>query len=112
MAHTVNVYFARVTPESAEDGDFSDTGVVDEGVSLEPDKWEREEGFTAVDLAVKLLQKAGATEPSSSHFHKGIWYATGFEVVSYRTGEEEERTYHLKGFTEREEREVFDAIAR
>ena len=110
--HTVNVYFARVTPESAEDGDFSETGVVDEGISLEPDEDEREDGLTAVDLAVKLLKHEGATQPSSTHFHKGIWYASGFEVVSYRTGEEEERTFHLKGFTEREEREVFNEVAR
>lgn len=112
MPHAVNIYFSRTTPESVEDGEFSETGVVEENYPLEPDTWDREEGLTPVDLAEKLLRKEGATDPSSSHFHRGVWYSTGFEVVSYRTGEEEEKTFHLRGFTEAEEREVFHAITR
>jgi hypothetical protein len=112
MAHTVNVYFSRMTPESAEDGDFSKTGVVNEDVSLEPDKWPGKESETPVELAVKLLRYDGATEPSSTHFHKGVWYSTQWEVVSYRTSEEEEKTFHLKGFSEAEEREVYNEITR
>lgn len=112
MAHTIDITFSRTTPESAEAGDFSETGYEDEGISLEPDEYDREEGLTPVDLAVKFLKNEGATQPSSSHFHKGIWYSTDWDVVSYRTGEEEERSFHLKGFSEREEHEVFDAMTR
>lgn len=112
MAHTVDITFSRTTPESAEAGDFSETGFVDEDYSLEPDKYDREEGLTAVDLAVKLLKHYFAYEPSSTRFHKGIWYSTSWEVIDYGTGEEEERSFHLKGFSEREEREVFDEITR
>ena len=112
MAHTVDITFSRTTPESAEAGDFSETGFEDEGISLEPDKYDREDGLTAVDLAVKMLKTEDADEPSSTRFHKGIWYSTSWQVVSYRTGEEEERSFHLKGFSEREEREVFEEMTR
>lgn len=112
MAHTVDITFSRTTPESVEAGDFSETGFVEEDYSVEPDEHDREEGLTAVDLVVKLLKYEGATEPSSTHFHKGIWYSTSWEVVSYRTGEEEERSFHLRGFSEREEHEVWSEITR
>lgn len=96
--------FEKVTPESAEEGDVSDRGWIDEdGESMVPD----EDTESVAETAMKFLLDKGATEPSSSHFHPEIWY-TSYEVSeNYRTGEVESRSYHLKDFTSEEEREVF-----
>jgi hypothetical protein len=109
----IRTTFSRTTPDSVEDGDFSETGWIDEeGDVIALDKYDRAEGLTLADKAVQWLRHAYATEPSSSHFHKGVWYSTGFNTTDYRTGEEEERSCHLYGFTEAEEREIFSEINR
>jgi hypothetical protein len=108
---TIDVYYARMTPESAEEGDYSETGEL-ESLTIEPDEYDQENGITAADLVVKLLKDEGAVHPSNSHFNRGTWYMTESQTISYRTGEEEERSFHLKGFTEKEEREIFDAVTR
>jgi hypothetical protein len=102
------VSFTTYTPESIEDGDSADSGWVDEdGVDMTPDEYDRSSGITAVDKAVKLLKYDGAGQPSSSHFHRGTWYSTEADTTDYRTGESEERAFHLKGFTSTQEREIF-----
>jgi len=105
------VTFSQTTPESSEQGDVSDSGWIDEeGVEMTPDAYDREEGLTAVDLAVKYLWDEGASEPSSSHFHFGVWYSTGYHTINYRTGTDEERCFHLKDFSEAEEQAVWDKL--
>ncbi len=102
--------FSRTDPESVEAGDFSETGWIDEeGYEIEPDP---EYDETIVSLAVEHLRDKGAFDASSSRFHLGIWYSTGWEVVDYGTGEEEERSYHLKGFTPEEEQKIYDELQR
>lgn len=103
MRRIVSTY-SETTPESAEDGDCSDTGWIDEdGESCEPE----DEDETAIDNAVRILRNAGVTEPSSSAFHPGLWYSTEPQVIDYSTGTEREESYHLKGFSEDEEREIY-----
>lgn len=105
------VSFTAYTPESIEDGDSSDHGWVDEdGVDMTPDEYDRASGITAVDKAVKLLKYDGASQPSSSHFHRGTSYSTGSNTTDYGTGESEERSFHLKGFTSSQEREIFRRV--
>src|SRR5208337_5687544 len=94
---SVSVTYSRVTPESAEDGDTSESGHL-ETLPIALDEYDRENGLTVVDLVVTLLKDSGARNPSSSAFHKGVWYSTDYEVISYSSGEEEEKSYHLKGF--------------
>lgn len=107
----ITITYSRTTPESVEQGDFSESGWVDqEGVDMRPDEWDREEGLTLTDKAAKYLYDEGATEASSSHFHPGVWYSTDWSNVDYRTGEEEQRNYHLVGFTPQEEQEVWDKL--
>ncbi len=96
------VTYSKTTPESVEDGDFSDTGWIDEEGTR----------FNSPAEAIRFLKSEGATNPSSTHFHKGIWYSTDWSVNSYQTGEEEQRSYHLKGFNEREAKMIFDAIEK
>lgn len=99
--------FTLYTPESVEAGDAAEHGWVDEeGVDMTPDKYDVEEGVTAVDKAVKHLRSEGASEPSSSSFHPGIWYASMHDA-DMRTGEQEEHHFHLDGFSPEEQREVF-----
>ena len=105
------ISFSQTTPESSEQGDYSDSGWInEEGVEMTPDEFDQEEGLTAVDLAVKFLQNEGAMETSSSQFHPGVWYSTTWNTVNYRTGTDEERSFHLKDFSPAEEQEIWDKI--
>jgi hypothetical protein len=106
----IKITFNKVTPESAENGDFSESGWIDEeGVPMIPDELDMEEGKTAVDLAVEYLWREGASTESSSHFNPGDWYSSGWSQ-NCLTGEETEHNYHLEGFTPEQEREIFDKL--
>lgn len=105
----ITTTFSRTTPESAAEGDFSETGWIDqEGVDMNPDDFDREEGVTVADKAAAYLFNEGAYTTSSSQFHPGMWYSTEWSTTNYQTGEEEERNFHLVGFSEEEERAVWD----
>jgi hypothetical protein len=108
----IRITFSRITPADGEDDEPSEEhGWIDEeGVDMEPDEVDRDEGLTAVDKAVKFLEREGVMEASSSAFHPGVWYSTEYSVTDYGTGEEEQRSYHLKGFTPDEEREIHRAL--
>jgi hypothetical protein len=104
----IRVSFSQFTPESAEQGDVSDSGWInEEGVEMTPDEFDQEEGLTAVDLAIKYLQHEGVTEASSSGFHFGVWYSTDCNTIDYATGTAEERSFHLVDFSEDEEQQVY-----
>ena len=103
----IRVSYSQTTPESAEAGDFSESGWIDEeGKEMTPDRWDREEGLTAVDLAVKFLRDEGANETSGSHFHPGVWYYSDWQT-DYHTGTQEERSYHLVDFSPEEEQAIW-----
>jgi hypothetical protein len=96
----IRVAYEVVTPESAGAGDAEDRGWVDE------------EGIEVDDLveAARLIQHdVGTPEPSSSQFHKGVWY-TGLYNEDYRSGADTFRSYHPYGFTEAEERELYGIL--
>lgn len=104
----ITTTFSQTTPESAEQGDYSDTGWIDEeGVDMNLDEYDREEGLTVAEKTAKWLFNEGASEGSSSHYHHGMWYSTEWSVNDYSTGEEEQRSFHLDGFTADEEEEIF-----
>jgi len=107
----IKISYTQTTPESVEEGDFSETGWIDEtGVSMEPDKYDLEEGLTAVDLAVDFLKREGAIHFSSEPFFEGGWYSTEFQTVDYRDGTQEEQSFHLEGFTPEEEEEIYNKL--
>jgi hypothetical protein len=111
LSPRICITFSQTTPESSEQGDYSDSGWIDEeGKSMEPDEFDREERLTAADLAVKFLQDEGVMEPSSSDFYPGVWYSTEWHTVNYRTGTDEERSYHLRDFSEAEEKAIWDGL--
>lgn len=102
----VVVTYEVVTPESAEFGDVDDRGFVDEdGYEIDPDEDE-----TLGEATAKYLRH-DVVEASSSHFHPGIWYI-GEASPNYRTGAERTYSYHLKDFTEAEQRDVYNELKR
>ena len=105
--------YHTTTPESVAQGDYADNGWEDqEGVDMTPDEWDREEGRSVVDNAVKWLQDKGALEPSDSHGGVGTWYSTIDPERNYRTGGEKFYQFHLKGFLEPEQEEIFRRMTR
>ena len=105
----VTITYSRTTPESAEQGDFSESGWEDEdGVLMELDKYDVEEDKTIADITAKYLRDEGAIKTSSSDFYPGAWYSTECRTINYHTGEYEERNFHLVGFTPEQEKEVWD----
>ena len=110
MARLIRTTFSRTTPESVEQGDFSETGWIDEeGEEIELDKYDDEEE-TLITKTVNWLQDHYACHASSYPFSLGCWYHTQFEVLDYSTGEEEERSFHLTGFSPEEEEAIYSLL--
>lgn len=114
------VSFDTVTPESAEHGEFDAYGWYDGGFYSDPDDrpeptWldepEDEDDPTYVDQRISVLRDFGASEPSSTLFHHGVWYSTEGSWDS--DGSSTRYAVHLKGrWTEDEERDIFKAMTR
>lgn len=94
-----------------EEDDCPDDVLVDEGEDLmTPDEIDRlEETITSVDIAQVYLERMGVHETSSSDFHPGLWYISR-SSPNMRTGVETETTYHLYGFTEDEEEQIYQRL--
>lgn len=96
------------TPEDISFGDTDDKGFLDEtGVSMEPDC----DDETAVDNAILFLQKHFVCHASASHFHPGVWYSDDGDE-NFETGARTTNSFHLKGFSVDEEKQIFDAITK
>jgi len=109
LSPRITITYSRTTPESAAEGDFSDTGWEDEeGINMAPDEVDREEGVTAADKAAAYLFNEGCYETSSSQFHPGVWYSTEWSTIDFGTDEQEERNFHLVGFSAEEEHAVWE----
>ena len=67
--------YSEITPESAENGDFSDTGF----------EWENSE-CTFRELVDYLKEHKQYCNPS--------WCSSGFSTIDYRTGTEQETCIH------------------
>lgn len=120
-----------VTDESAESGDYAEIGWLEnghkspirdeegehpenvhrdhEGVDCEVDSDEAEDGLSAMKKAAAYIQDEGGNEPSSSHFSPGTWYSTESQMDMH-SGDYEGKSFHLYGFTEEEEKEVWDLL--
>jgi hypothetical protein len=72
------------------------------------DEW----GETWVDAAVDYLIDEGVTSASTwPAWSRGTWYEAGDEQFDLH-GEMEKRSYHLKGFTGEEEKEIFRQLKK
>jgi hypothetical protein len=94
--------------EDLEAGDTDRRGWIDEeGESMAPDADDRAEGLSAVDKAVSWLEYHGAYEGSEGGARAASrWWTNHEHDIDYRTGEVEQRSYHLHGFTEAEKRAI------
>lgn len=98
------------TEESGNCAECAETGYIDEdGVSMELDRWDRDEDMTVIGKVVEFLDGHWISEASSSEFHPGVWYTAKGET-DYVNGETEDLSYHLYGFTEDEERRIYDEV--
>lgn len=105
-----------VTPESAEQGDFAETGWEDEvGAEIAPDEFDLEEhdgdeSAAAVALAVKHIGRC--VEASDyPRCHPGhTWYTDSDPDRDYEDGSETRYSYHLKGFSADEEHAIYEAL--
>lgn len=105
----IKTSFEIVTEESAAEGDVAERGWEnEEGVDMEPDEVDRDDDVTGVDKAVEFLEDEGATYPSSSEFHRGVWYSA--ESVLAHGGGWKTRSFHLHGFSPQEEEEIWEGI--
>ena len=79
----INRTFAEITPESAEQGDFSDTGFI-----------EQDEQVSFTEL-VDLMKEHN--HPSCSKVDGSIttWFSTSFYTADYSTGTEREESIHF-----------------
>lgn len=60
-----------------------------------------------MEQAAEVLQYV--SEASNYPWQPGSWYSEETYIHPY-TGEREEKTYHLTGFTNEEQAEIWDAI--
>lgn len=74
--------------------------------------WDNEEGelMENVREAVEWLTEHGPLEPSSSSFHRGIWYTHYGEQG--RHGAQRNESFHIAGATQSQEQRIFDGLAK
>lgn len=95
------VTYEIVTPESAEFGDCSDRGFInEEGIDLSLDEFDLADGLTVIDKAVDYLKGAGVMECSEYPvFTRDSGWFIGSPDENYSTGEIETHSYHPYGYT-------------
>jgi hypothetical protein len=109
----IRIAYTQFTPESLENGESSDNGWLnEEGVVMDPDAWDIEDGISAVDKTVNFLKGNNVSQASSSHFHTGVWYTSECQCIDYRTGTDEEKSFFLDNYSEDEEKEIFKQITQ
>ena len=99
---TLNVTYNTITPESAEIGDFEDTGFEERGLK-----------FDDLHEMVDYILDEGAIEPSSSgRYGRGDWFSTEYYVEDYGTGEERQLNFHPEGITDEEGQIIADSVKK
>ena len=107
-APRIRITFSKWRFEGEEEDPEEEHGWIDEdGVVIEPD--EDDEDDTLVDAAVDFLTDEGAVTASSSSWHPGLWYSSDSEQDPH-TGWTEQRSYHLVGFTDEDQKSIFEAF--
>ena len=98
------ITFSSTTPESVDNGDFSETGFITENTERSED-WKEELQYE--------IRNYGFYSPSCSPWYPSIniWYSSGYSVEDYGTGEEREYNLHVSGdWTEEELKELWEMI--
>lgn len=106
----VVIWHRNFMPDDVCDGDVRYRSENRDVTVMDFDEWSDD-----VDAqCVMLLDSEGITEYSASDFqeHDSAWYshADGSEILDHYTGERQERTAHLHGFTLDERRKVWERV--
>ena len=106
----IKISYDIVTHESATIGDFAENGWIDEeGVEIADEddiNWHDGNELQAViACSLEVIQQNGSVEASSSQYHPGVWY-TQIDCEY----DEERYSFHLDGFTEGEEIEIYNQL--
>jgi hypothetical protein len=123
MAKKIMVTYSIVTPESAAEGDSADNGFIDvptgKYLSMSTQRAKamkaRGQSVRTVEEAAEFISTYGPAsrpdvEPSSSSYHRGIWYTANYDSDSREWSEE--RSFHPEGFSLSEERQLFDLLVQ
>ena len=82
MPHTFSITYATTTPESIEDGNYSETGFIDEACTLR-------------EAHDRLRLEGRAVETDGWPVGRPHWLSFGWYCTDYTTGEEKELTLHI-----------------
>lgn len=97
--YRINVTYNNITPESAENGEFSESGFVHEDLE-----------FDSMREVIEYVIRQGICEASSTFFHAGIWYSTQFCIIDYGTGEQSQESYHLVNLPIRKQKRIYNYL--
>jgi len=111
----IRITFQTVSEESAENGDFEETGWInEEGETVEPDDYDVDEhgseSAAAVALAVKIIGRGCEASDYPNVCVGHTWYTETDADVDYSNGNETTQSFHLDGFSEEEERAIYSEI--
>lgn len=79
----INRTYSEITPESVEDGDFSDNGFITE----------REE--ISFRELVCLMREHPYPSASGMDINKNVWFSSGFQITDFSDGTEREECIHF-----------------
>lgn len=110
----ISISFETVSyGEEGEDPDVQTGWIDEEGVDIVPSDEGDSFDERIVNGAVEFLRdEMNGIEPSSSSWHQGVWYTDSASDENFVTGENTSRSYHLDGFTENQQRAIFDELTK
>jgi hypothetical protein len=108
----IKISYDVVTPESAEIGDFAETGWENEkGVCIDPNELDVDEfgsEFAAVvAIAVETIGNGVEASDSPTCCPGHTWYTKIDGEMDYEDGSEKRLSYHLDEFSEEEEEAIY-----
>ena len=111
----IKTTYSIVTPESAEIGDYADSGWEnEEGVCANPDDSDVEEHGSVLAAVVALAVKAIGNGVEASDYPiccpGHTWYTEIDGETDYSDGSVKQLSYHLDGFSENEELAIYAAL--
>jgi hypothetical protein len=108
----IRTTFQTISPESAVNGDYEETGWIDEdGHCIDPDDYDVDEYGSEFHAIVALATDYIGDCVSASDYPRccpgHTWYTDSDDTVDYNTGNRTTHSYHLDGFTEDEEIAIY-----
>ncbi len=111
----IRISYQVVTEESAENGDYADSGWIDEeGVLVEVDDCDVDDAGSEcaaiVEAAVRIIGNGCEASDYPAVCVGHTWYTETDGDKDYSDGSETTKSFHLDGFTEEEERAIYSEI--